>query len=179
MRKMIAASNPVKVRRSLERSRSCPLKAGRPLKSLSAALQRKWTAVRWEPNGSSILFLVDKTRRHNLWRQPLTGEPPTQLTTFTTSELAFRLHPGWKKNCPSARQRFPDVVLIKNFSNKINFSRTLTSAAFPRFAANSHAVHGMVGVEIEREKGRFNVLPQTTLRIFSTGRSSSFLVCSF
>jgi hypothetical protein len=37
------------------------------------------------------------------------------------------------------------------------------SAAFPRFAANSHAIYGVDG-SLETQKGRFNVLPSRRSR---------------
>ncbi len=56
------------------------------------ALQREFpqlptdTTVRWSPDGSSLDYIDAKSGFSNLWRQPLNGGRPRQLTRFSSKE---------------------------------------------------------------------------------------------
>jgi hypothetical protein len=44
----------------------------------------------WSPNGAAIDYIHVDAGAGNIWRQPLNGDPPSQITQVTTGEL-FRI----------------------------------------------------------------------------------------
>jgi Tol biopolymer transport system component len=43
--------------------------------------------LRWTPDGSAILYIASQRGVTNVWRQPLDGGPPVQLTSFTSDDV--------------------------------------------------------------------------------------------
>jgi serine/threonine protein kinase/Tol biopolymer transport system component len=60
-----------------------PFEGGRPVKMFDIILP----AVRWTPDGRSLTYIVDRAGSSNIWKQPLDGGPPTQLTDFKTDRI--------------------------------------------------------------------------------------------
>ena len=85
---------------------------GKPVKSFDI---KGNSQIRWMPDGSSISFVKSEKGVSNIWTQPLSGEPPRQLTKFTAEEVLFF---DWTKNgdiiCTRGYEA-RDPVLIGNF----------------------------------------------------------------
>jgi serine/threonine protein kinase/Tol biopolymer transport system component len=43
--------------------------------------------LRWAPDGSAILYIASQRGVTNVWKQPLDGGPPAQLTAFTSDDV--------------------------------------------------------------------------------------------
>lgn len=72
--------------------------------------------VAWTPDGQALIVKSDQRNVGNLWRQPISGGPPTQLTEFTSDLISrFALSPDGKRLAISRGNSSLDVVLIKDF----------------------------------------------------------------
>jgi len=73
--------------------------------------------VLWAPDGKSIDYLVTRAGVTNVWRQPLSGGPPKQLTHFTSDlSQAFMWSGDGKTLAISRGTRTADIVLLKSSS---------------------------------------------------------------
>jgi Tol biopolymer transport system component/tRNA A-37 threonylcarbamoyl transferase component Bud32 len=73
-------------------------------------------AISFTPDDKALAFLLTRNRATNIWIQPLSGGPPTQLTKFTSGEMyAFAWSADGKHLAFSRGQRKSDVVMISNF----------------------------------------------------------------
>lgn len=73
--------------------------------------------VLWEPEGRVLTFILNSGEAGNIWREPLTGGPPSRLTDFNTDEIFAY---AWSKDgrlASSRGKRVRDVVLVKGFKN--------------------------------------------------------------
>ncbi len=74
------------------------------------------TRIRWAPDGKALDYLLTRSGASNIWRQPLAGGPPKQMTNFK-SDLIFFF--DWSRDGKQlALERgtiSSDVVLISNF----------------------------------------------------------------
>jgi serine/threonine protein kinase/Tol biopolymer transport system component len=73
------------------------------------------TPISWSPDGSGLDYVVNAGGTGNLWRQPIGGGPPKQLTWFGNEELYTF---SWSQNRRLACVRGTTtrgVVLIENF----------------------------------------------------------------
>ena len=61
-----------------------------PPRKIFDSLLPDGTDIAWSPNGAAIDYIREDSGAGNVWRQPLAGGPPAQITHFTTGEL-FRL----------------------------------------------------------------------------------------
>ena len=81
----------------------------------TAVRQDSQVILRWSPDGKSIAFVDDRDGVSNIWRQPVAGGPPQQITDFNDSYIfAF----DWSRDGRLAAARGAinfDVVLITNF----------------------------------------------------------------
>jgi len=88
-----------------------PVEGGAPLRTFpNIGLDAK---VRWRPNGRGLTFIRTTDGVSNLWVQPLSGEPPRQLTKFNQGRIfAF----AWRKNGVQVAmvrgESMRDVVLL-------------------------------------------------------------------
>jgi Tol biopolymer transport system component len=72
--------------------------------------------VSWEPDGKALDYVETVDGVGNLWRQPLSGGPPEQLTTFESDRL-FEFAWSRKKQVVFARGDVSsDIVLISSFN---------------------------------------------------------------
>jgi Tol biopolymer transport system component len=46
-----------------------------------------WQRVRWSSDSTSLTFIDTRGGVSNLWRQPLDGGPPKQLTAFKSDQI--------------------------------------------------------------------------------------------
>jgi Tol biopolymer transport system component/DNA-binding winged helix-turn-helix (wHTH) protein len=71
--------------------------------------------VRWTNDGQALLY-TDAHRPDNVWRQPLGGGSPQQVTHFKEDGIAyFDLSPDGKQFAIARGNAYSDVVLITNF----------------------------------------------------------------
>jgi len=71
--------------------------------------------IRWSPDGKALDYLDRYSGVFNIWRQPLDGSAPTQLTNFTEDAIFYF---DWddKGQLIAARgAKIRDIVLIRNF----------------------------------------------------------------
>ncbi|HEU0174855.1 MAG TPA: protein kinase [Blastocatellia bacterium] len=69
--------------------------------------------TRWTPDGSGVSFVATRNGVSNLWRQPLDGGAPKQMTSFTSDQIFwFDWSKDGKKLASSRGKMLNDVVLI-------------------------------------------------------------------
>jgi eukaryotic-like serine/threonine-protein kinase len=61
-----------------------PIEGGEPVKLLDAAPA---TQLRWSPDGKEIAYVKTENSVSNIWSQPINGDPPRQLTGFTSEQI--------------------------------------------------------------------------------------------
>ena len=68
------------------------------------------------PDSKAISFLLTRNRATNVWKQPLTGGDPTQITHFDSGEIFSYAwsHDGKQLGLTRGRRK-SDVVMISNF----------------------------------------------------------------
>ena len=70
----------------------------------------------WSPDGKAIDYLLTRGGVTNIWRQPITGGPPKQITNFTSGLIfSFRWSRDGKQLVMARGSRSSDIVLISNF----------------------------------------------------------------
>lgn len=95
-----------------------PFEGGAPLKTLDLPNVDPSTASRlcWTSDGRSIVYQITRGGVTNLWAQPIDGDPPKQLTNFTSDRIFFfDLSRDGKQISLSRGTVTRDVVLIGNF----------------------------------------------------------------
>lgn len=73
--------------------------------------------IRWSADGLALTYLEKRDGVHNIWRQPLTGAPATQITNFT-EDLIYNY--DWLADddaqlIVSRGLKTRDIVLVRNF----------------------------------------------------------------
>ena len=94
-----------------------PAAGGKPIKSFNVVpFSWSYLSARWTPDGEALIFRDSESFVGNLWKQPLAGGPPIQLTNFKT-DLIFNY--SLMRNSPrlilSRGLTLSNVVLIKDF----------------------------------------------------------------
>ena len=72
--------------------------------------------IRWSPDGEALNFLDRNHGVFNVWRQPLDGSAPSQVTNFTEDAIFYY---DWDKEgqlVASRGAKIRDIVLIRNFA---------------------------------------------------------------
>jgi Tol biopolymer transport system component len=70
--------------------------------------------LQWTLDGRSIYYIALNNGVSNIWRQPIDGSPPTQVTQFTTGRIFnFAYSPDGKQLALSRGSLDSDVVLIR------------------------------------------------------------------
>jgi eukaryotic-like serine/threonine-protein kinase len=68
------------------------------------------------PDGKAIAFILTRNGAGNIWKQPVTGGSPFQVTNFTGGEMfSFAWSRDGKQLAIERGQRKSDVVMISNF----------------------------------------------------------------
>jgi serine/threonine protein kinase/Tol biopolymer transport system component len=71
--------------------------------------------IRWVPNGRALLYVKNEGDVSNLWSQPISGEPPNQITHFNSLLISqFDLSQDGKELVMSRGTANRDVVLIRD-----------------------------------------------------------------
>jgi Tol biopolymer transport system component len=70
----------------------------------------------WPPDSKTIDYLLTRGGVTNLWRQPLTGGEPKQITNFTSGLIfSFCWSRDGKQLALARGSLSSDIVLISNF----------------------------------------------------------------
>lgn len=94
-----------------------PAEGGPPLQSFNV-MPFFWSylSARWTPDGQALTFRDSLGNYGNLWKQPLTGESPSQLTNFKSETIFNYAFSRDGQHLILARgQTVINVVLIKDF----------------------------------------------------------------
>jgi len=74
------------------------------------------TSIRWMPDGRAVAFADTREGVSNLWIQPLNGDPPRQLTRFTSDRIwKFDISADGKTIACSRGDNLSDVVMMTGF----------------------------------------------------------------
>jgi Tol biopolymer transport system component/DNA-binding winged helix-turn-helix (wHTH) protein len=95
-----------------------PFEAGDALKSFTLASSRPHgfakDPVQWSPDSQAIDYVALRGEACNIWRQPLDGSQPFQITNFTDQQIFnFAYSPDGKNVALSRGSYTRDVVLLK------------------------------------------------------------------
>jgi Tol biopolymer transport system component len=74
-------------------------------------------SMRWTPDGQAIIFTAGAGTTSNIWRQPIDGGPPVQLTNINRPDLifSFDLSRDGRQIVYSMGRQPSDAVLISDF----------------------------------------------------------------
>jgi len=91
-----------------------PFEGGPPIKTLPIS-----SLIEWSPDGKALTYLHSIKGVSNIWRYPLEGGKPTQLTHFD-SDLIFnhRWSRDGKRLALARGRTISDVVLLSNFKSE-------------------------------------------------------------
>ena len=91
-----------------------PFAGGEPLRILDTPKPFN-QILRWTPDSKALFFLVQKNGATNIWKQPLDGVPPQQVTQFTEDDIYSYDRFGSGESFVISRGRtMRDIVLISN-----------------------------------------------------------------
>jgi Tol biopolymer transport system component/DNA-binding winged helix-turn-helix (wHTH) protein len=71
--------------------------------------------IRWSPDGKALDYLDRNSGVFNVWRQPLDGSAPTQLTNFTEDAIFYFDWDDQGQLVAARGAKIRDIVLIRNF----------------------------------------------------------------
>ena len=81
--------------------------------SMFEAPGNAWRPLGWTPDGQNVMYIVTKNGTSNLWQQPLNGNPPTQITSFTRHRLYdFAWSPDGKQLAVARGRTNDDALLL-------------------------------------------------------------------
>ncbi len=72
--------------------------------------------IRWAPDGNALNFLDRDKGVFNIWRQPLDGSEPTQVTHFTEDAIFYYDWDDQEQLVVARGAKIRDIVLIRNFA---------------------------------------------------------------
>ena len=71
--------------------------------------------IRWTSDGRALTYIDTREGISNIWRQPLTGGPPEQMTDFKAERILFF---GWSRDAQylayARGDEVNDVVMISS-----------------------------------------------------------------
>ncbi len=95
-----------------------PFDGGEPIKIFDItpqSIKGGKSPLQWTPDGRAINYLVFDNGVSNIWRQPIDGDPPVQVTNFTTDQIFnFAFSPDGSQLALSRGAINSDVILIEN-----------------------------------------------------------------
>jgi Tol biopolymer transport system component/predicted Ser/Thr protein kinase len=93
-----------------------PANGGTPIRSFERTADfGDSPQLAWSSDGLGILFLKTSAGVSNIWRRPLDGGEPRQLTSFTSQRItSFAVDPGSRRLVLARGTISSDVVLISN-----------------------------------------------------------------
>jgi Tol biopolymer transport system component/DNA-binding winged helix-turn-helix (wHTH) protein len=72
--------------------------------------------IRWSPDGEALNYLDRSHGVFNIWRQPLDGSAPAQITNFTEDAIFYYDWDDEGQLIVSRGAKIRDIVLIRNFA---------------------------------------------------------------
>ncbi|HXQ71969.1 MAG TPA: hypothetical protein VN844_15855, partial [Pyrinomonadaceae bacterium] len=91
-----------------------PFAGGEPLQVLNIPRPHN-QILRWAPDSKALFYLEEKNGLSNIWKQPLDGSPPKQITQFTEDVIYHYDRFGAGESFVLTRGRtMRDIVLIRN-----------------------------------------------------------------
>jgi Tol biopolymer transport system component len=91
-----------------------PFEGGPPVKVFDIIIPAM-AALRWTPDSRALLYVVTREGVSNIWRLPLDGGAPTQITNFKSDTITFfDLSPDGKRLVMARGGASSDVVLIND-----------------------------------------------------------------
>ncbi len=72
--------------------------------------------IRWSPKGEDLNYLDRNQGVFNVWRQPIDGSPPSQITNFTEDAIFYYDWDDEGQLVASRGAKIRDIVLIRNFT---------------------------------------------------------------
>jgi hypothetical protein len=92
-----------------------PFSGGLPLKTFDLPNPR-YQMIRWSSDSKALLYIDKYNYSQNLWRQPLDGNPPIQITNFTDDQIFHYAEFYTGNELVLSRGGIRrDIVLIKNY----------------------------------------------------------------
>jgi Tol biopolymer transport system component len=74
------------------------------------------SGFRWAPEGNALDYFLTRGGVSNIWRQPLAGGPPKQITNFKSEQIfSFSWSRDGKQLALARGTTSRDVILISNF----------------------------------------------------------------
>jgi eukaryotic-like serine/threonine-protein kinase len=93
-----------------------PAAGGEPIKLIDVQSANLYAGLAWTPDGKSVIYYSIQNGVGNLWKQPIDGGAPQQITNFTSDLIYyFALSPDGKRLALSRGHATLDIVLIKEF----------------------------------------------------------------
>ena len=90
-----------------------PFEGGQPIKTFDIVMRP--LRLRWTPDGKALIYNLTRAGVSNLWRQPIEGGAPIQLTDFKTDQIYyFDWTRDGKQLCLARGSSTSDVVLISD-----------------------------------------------------------------
>ncbi len=91
-----------------------PFQGGQPTRTFDIPPTARGV-IQWQGGGRALTYVDNHSGVSNIWRQPLDGSPPKQLTDFKTDQIFFF---GWSRDgqqlAVSRGMMITDVVLISD-----------------------------------------------------------------
>jgi serine/threonine protein kinase/dipeptidyl aminopeptidase/acylaminoacyl peptidase len=92
-----------------------PFEGGEIMKTF-ALPEAAWGNLRWTHDGTALTYVITTAGVSNIWRQPLAGGEPKQLTDFKADQIfSFDWSRDGKQIVSSRGVETNDVVLVSNF----------------------------------------------------------------
>ena len=92
-----------------------PFEGGAPVKTLNIPII-DWQRVLWTADGQALTYMNVKEGIYNLWKQPLDGSQPVQLTDFKSDQIySYNWAAGTKLLACERGADINDVVTIKSY----------------------------------------------------------------
>jgi serine/threonine protein kinase/Tol biopolymer transport system component len=91
-----------------------PFDGGEPLYRLDIPATAQW--FRWAPDGKALDYSLTRGGVSNIWRQPLAGGPPKQITNFKSEQIfSFDWSRDGKQLALARGTRSHDAIMISGF----------------------------------------------------------------
>ena len=91
-----------------------PFDGGEPLYRFDLPAAAAW--FRWAPEGKALDYSLTRGGVSNIWRQPLAGGPPKQVTNFKSEQIfSFDWSHDGKQLALARGTRSHDAILIGDF----------------------------------------------------------------
>jgi Serine/threonine protein kinase len=92
-----------------------PISGGQPVKILDLPNPRS-QMLRWTSDSRALIYLDRQNAAQNLWKLPLDGKPPVQITDFTEDQILHHdFAVGGTEIILSRGGRRRDIAIIKNY----------------------------------------------------------------